>query len=322
MSKLGDVVGELSESAWALGALCASLDTGLAAALAQPAAARELARRAGISEELAERLLEVLEALGLASRDGETWSAAELAAELGSRERFVRADARNALLQAGDLAARVARGQLEAGWSHTDPQILETQGVMSAAAVEPLVRFAFPSLEGVPERLAAPGGAFLDVGAGVAEIGLELCRRFAHLRVVGLEPSAAPRELAAAKIAAAGLVDRIEMRDQRVEELDDEEAFDVAWLALPFLPATVAEAAVRAVHRALRPGGWLLVATLGSPARGDLGDALAAFRSVLWGGGPLAPAAVEQLLADAGFVDVAAMPRTPARLTPLYARRP
>jgi SAM-dependent methyltransferase len=233
----------------------------------------------------------------------------------------VRADARNALLQAGELAARAAGGRLEAGWSHADPQILETQGVMSAAAVEPLARFVFPSLEGLPERLAAPGAAFLDVGAGVAEVGLELCRRFEHLRVVGLEPAAAPRELALAKIAAAGLADRLEMRDQRVEELDDEAAFDVAWLPLPFLPAAVAEPAICAVHRALRPGGWLLAATLGSPAGGDLGDALAAFRSVLWGGGPLAPGAVEELLVAAGFTDVAAGPRSGARMTPLRARR-
>ncbi len=318
---LGDVVGELSESAWALGALCAALDTGLAAALSEPATVPELAHSAGLSDELAERLLEVLEALGLVSRDGERWEGPELAAELGRRERFVRADARNALLQAGELAARVAGGRLEAGWSHTSEQILETQGVMSAGAVEPLARFVFPNLAGLPERLAAPGAAFLDVGAGVGEIGLDLCRRYEHLRVVGLEPSAVPRRLALSKIESAGLADRIEMRDQRAEELADDEAFDLAWMALPFLPPPVAEAAIRAVRRALRPGGWLLIATLGSPARGDLGDALAAFRSVLWGGGPLAPRAVEGLLIAAGFTDVVTMPRTAARLTPLFARR-
>jgi len=321
-AKLDDAVARLSESVWALGAVCAALDSGLAAALAEPAGVPDLARRTGLSVELAGRLLDVLEALGLASRDGGSWEGAELAAALGPRERFVRANARNAPLQVGELAARAASGRLETGWWHTDALILETQGVMSAAAVEPLANFVFPSLDGLPERLAAPGAAFLDVGAGVGEVGLELCRRYDQLTVVGLEPAAAPRELALARIAAAGLADRVSVRDQRVEQLGDEEGFDVAWLPLPFLPAEIAEPAVRAVHRALRPGGWLLAATLGSPARGELGDTLAAFRSVLWGGGPLAPDAVEELLAAAGFTDIAALPRTPARLTPLRARRP
>ncbi len=241
------------------------------------------------------RLLEVLAALGLATRDGANWSGVELARGLGARERFVRADARNALLQAGDLAARAARGGFTPGWSHADPLILETQGTMSAAIVERLVRSVFPSLDGLPERLASPGADFLDVGTGVGEIGIGLCDHFAHLRVVGLEPSAAPRALALAKIAAAGLAGRASScATSESRSSSTSPQFDLAWMALPFLPPALAGAAINAVHRALRPGGWLLVATLGSPAGGDLGDALAAFRSVLWGGGPLAPDAVEK----------------------------
>ena len=234
----------------------------------------------------------------------------------------MRADARNALLQAGDLAARAARGPLEAGWSHSDPLILETQGVMSAAAVEPLVRFVFPSLEGLPERLAAPGAAFLDVGAGVAEIGLELCRRFEHLRVVGLEPSAAPRELAAGEDRGgrAGGSHRDARPARRGARRRGGLRRRVDGAAVPAAAAWPTRRSGPCTGRCA-PAGWLLIATLGSPARGDLGDALAAFRSVLWGGGPLAPDAVEELLAAAGFADVQAMPRTPARLTPLFARR-
>jgi SAM-dependent methyltransferase len=320
--RMGAVAAELSEHAWALAALAATLDTGLGAALAEPAPAAELARRAGLEPAVAERLLGVLEALGLATCDGDVWDGRELAAELGPRDRYLRADVRNGALQAGALAARAAGGDLAPGWTHTDPLVLETQGVMSAAAVDPLVRLVFPSLPGLLERMSAPGGAFLDVGAGVGEIGIELCRHFGQLRVVGLEPAAAPRALALRRVAAAGLADRMEVRDQRAEELTDESAYDLAWIALMFLPPEVVAPALATVRRALRPGGWLLVGTLGSPARGDLRDALGALRSVLWGGGPLAPDAVVALLGETGYRDVVVQPRTPAGMTPLVARRP
>lgn len=320
---LGEVAAALSERAWALAALSAALDSGLAAALSEPATADDLARRAELEPALAERLLGVLEALGLATHDDDgVWDGRELVAELGPRARFVHADVRNAVLQAGDLAARAARGNLVAGWAHTDRLVLETQGEMSAAAVEPLVRFAIPALPGLGDRLAAPGAAFLDVGTGVGAIGIELCRHFEHLRVVGLEPAAAPRALALERVADAGLAGRMEVRDQRIEQLGDVESFDLAWLALPFLPPAVVAPALAAVHRALRPRGWLLVGTLGSPARGDLRDALGALRSVLWGGGPLAPETVADLLGHAGYTDVTVQQRTPAGFTPMSARRP
>jgi SAM-dependent methyltransferase len=321
--RLGDVAAGLSERAWALAALSAALDSGLGAALAEPAMTGELAARTGLEPAVAERLLGVLEALGLATRDdGGVWDGRELAAELGERERFVRADVRNAALQSGELAASAARGDLGAGWTHTDRLVLETQGEMSAGAVEPLVRYGIPALPGLTDRLGAPGAALLDIGTGVAALAIEFCRHFEHLRVVGLEPAAAPRALALARVADAGLAGRIEVRDQRVEELADVAAFDLAFVPLPFLPPAAVAAALAVVHRALRPGGWLLVGTLGSPARGDLRDALGALRSVLWGGGPLGPEAVTDLLHAAGYADVAVRERSPAGFTPMVARRP
>jgi 23S rRNA G2445 N2-methylase RlmL len=57
-------------------------------------------------------------------------------------------------------------------------------------------------------------------------IAIELCRAFPALRVVGLEPAAAPLVQARANVAAAQLADRIALRQQGVEDLHDSEAFD------------------------------------------------------------------------------------------------
>ena len=65
-----------------------------------------------------------------------------------------------------------------------------------------------------------------------------MCRLFPTVRAVGLEPAQAPLALARRNVAGAGLEDRIELRGQRVEELADEEAFDVAWLPRASCPPT------------------------------------------------------------------------------------
>jgi hypothetical protein len=74
-----------------------------------------------------------------------------------------------------------------------------------------------PGLSGLAERLSAPSASFLGVGVGVGVIVIEMCRTYPTLRVVGLEPAAAPRREALANIEAAGYSDRIEGHDQRVE---------------------------------------------------------------------------------------------------------
>ena len=118
-----------------------------------------------------------------------------------------------------------------------------------------------------------------------------------------------------------GLEDRVELRAQRVEELDDEEAFDVAWLPASFLPTDAVAIALTTVHRALRPGGLLLTGALdGSGADGEA--AVTRLRLALWGGGDLAPAEVVAMIEAAGYVDVTAVERQASRLVPMHARRP
>ena len=169
------------------------------------------------------------------------------------------------------------------GSRHTDEDLLQAQGRLSAGAIGVLAGCCSPHVPGLLDRLAGARGAFLDVGAGVAAVTIAMCRHFPSVRAVGLEPAHAPLALARRNVADAGLEDRVELRGQRVEELADEEAFDVAWLPSSFLSTDAFATALTAVHRALRPGGLLLTGALdGSGADGEA--AVARLRLALWGG--------------------------------------
>lgn len=221
------------------------------------------------------------------------------------------ADLRNTLLQVADLMARSRERTLEAGWTHHDPLILQAQGEISAQPVKVLVEQVFPT-SGVEVR------DFLDVGAGVGAMCIDLCRRMPQARAVGLEPAEAPLALARENVRAAGLEDRIELRGHPIQDLDEEAAYDAAWLAAMFMPRAVVAAAMPVLHRAVRPGGMVLTAAMGVGGDG-LPDAAARLRAALWGA-EVGLDELGQMARDAGFADVAPGPARGA-VTPLILRR-
>lgn len=194
------------------------------------------------------------------------------------------------------------------GWSCTDVRFLESQGAESATFPAALERTIAPELPGLLDALAAESAAFLDVGVGVAGLSIAMCERWPNLIAVGLDPWAPALELARRNVAAARLQERISLRPQRVQELDEVEVYDLAWLPAPFLAKEVLPTALARVHRALRPGGWLVFGMyLGE---GELGMALAQLRAVRSGGSALSAEVAESLLTDAGLGSVVTLPES------------
>jgi SAM-dependent methyltransferase len=207
------------------------------------------------------------------------------------------------------------------GWHHTEPEILQALGAMTHGLAGAL-RTQMPALlEGLGPRLDAPGAAFLDVGTGVAKLSIEIAEAFPHLRVVGVDPWEPALALARQNVAAAGLTARIELRSIGGEQIEDDGAFDLAWMASPFMPPEAVPRVAAAVLRALRPGGWALMA-LSKPASDDrLADAVWNFRIASFGGaitrGEDAVAALEAL----GYREVRVLPGPPGAVAALVAGR-
>jgi SAM-dependent methyltransferase len=225
---------------------------------------------------------------------------------------------RTLLAQSAELVADPARPP---GWSHADPQILQGTGRMSTAIVSAITA-AQVELAGLRERLAAPDAALLDVGTGTGWLAIALADAFPALHVVGTDIYETALELARANVAAAGHAGRIELRLQDVAQLDEEAAYDVVWLPLPFLPHEVVPRALATALRALRPGGWLLPgAYAGAPGR--LAELLVDLRTVRSGGHPWSAEAMIAELASHGLEGACEVERTWAAPVRLFAgRRP
>ena len=123
--------------------------------------------------------------------------------------------------------------------------VLQAAGDISAGFAQGLTRNVAPALEGLSERLARPGATFLDVGVGVASLAIAMARLCPELRIVGVDPWQPSLRLARENVDRAGLGDRIELREQGGETLEDEAAFDLAWLATAFMPERLIPARLR-----------------------------------------------------------------------------
>jgi precorrin-6B methylase 2 len=235
---------------------------------------------------------EVVDALGM-----------RRALEAASREQLAEALApiRALFLESVDLLTDPGRAP---GWTVTDADLLESQG-RSSAAVATELRALAASLPGLADALAAPGARFLDVGVGVAAISIAMCEIWPELHVVGIDPHDTALALARRNVEGVGLGRRIELRRQAVQQLEDVDAFDLAWLAGPFLSRQVLDAGLAAVLRSLRPGGWIVLGLYEGGS--DLDGALARLRTARSGGALLSSAEGEGLLTAAGFTDVRAV---------------
>lgn len=223
--------------------------------------------------------------------------------------------------------AAVVNGNADS-WAEQSDEALLAQGRASAQGAPIFVQMALPKLAGLTEALDRPGARMLDVGTGVAGLAVGYAEVLPRLTVVGIDVMPRVLALAAQTVAASTVADRVILREQDVATLDDLDVYDLAWLPAPFVPEGPLRTGARAVCRALRPGGWVM---LGHGKYGDdpLDDALNRFKTLAFGGTALDDGQAEQLLREAGYTDVGSLPTPPGapgvtvgRKDPLGGRGP
>lgn len=199
------------------------------------------------------------------------------------------------------------------GWDQVDVPLLQSIGRMSMA-VSDAIRAAEERLDGLGERLAAPGARFLDIGTGTGWLAIAMARSHPGLQVVGIDIFAPALDLARGNVDDAGLAGAVELRLQDAVTLDEPDGYDAIWVPMPFLPEAIVPGVIAAAARSVRPGGWVLPGTFAGPDD-RLSQLLTDLRIVRAGGHPWRPEEIIGVLEDAGLSEAAEVPRTwPVRL--------
>lgn len=305
------VVGDLAFATWSLSALGFALETGLVDAIGEPTPAGDVARRTDLPGPLVAAVLDVLGTMGLVRLETEGYMAEPgLAKSLdGLPRELLRAEIRSTELQALDFVGSGRRRDVHLGWCHEDPEILQAQGTRSRGIVEAFATHVFPRLPGLLPALHGPHPTFLDVGSGVGEIAIAMCRRYPTLRAVALDPLEAAMALAEGNVRNAVLEARIELRRGRVEHLAEDASFDIAQVPVAFFPDDALTMALTRLRGALRPGGWVVLQVPGFPGV-DVPPVLR-LMCLVWGSDGQPPEHAAGLLEAAGYEDVAIFPPIP-----------
>jgi predicted O-methyltransferase YrrM len=295
MKALQEFIGRNMVAAGALTALGAALDAKAGGAPLDPA--------------IGKRVQELLDAVG----------AGDLLNDVGPQEAAtMRALIRAMYLNDAKLLFDKTRTR---AWDHVEPEILESIGEIARSLhAQAFARDVVPACEGLAARLRSPGAALLDVGVGVGRSAIALAQMWPELRIVGIDPWEPSLRLARDNVERADLGHRIELRRQGVEALEDRAAFDYVWFANHFIPEQFALPGLRRALGALRPGGWIGVATNNEAAPPPV-LALARLREARWGGTDWSAAEAEKVLRDTGFVDVHAPPSPPGGMIVLIVGR-
>ena len=106
----------------------------------------------------------------------------------------------------------------------------------------------------------------LDVAVGTGDLAIELVRSGKAQQVQGIDLSAGMLAVAAKKVAAAGLSDRIKMEQGSAFDMPyADDSFDVVTCGFGVRNFSDLDKGLREMYRVLRPGGEVLVLEFGYP---------------------------------------------------------
>ncbi len=170
-------------------------------------------------------------------------------------------------------------------------------------------RKLLPELDGLKERLDA-GGSVLEVGCGMGRHLLQITKAFPEAKCVGVDIDPVGMKTAREAIAKAGLEDRVTLIEGDVASAVAEGSVDAVVMVevLHEIGQSIRQSVIDACHRALKPGGWLLIidetypTSLAESREKDfLFPVQTGFEELTWGN--IVPTREEQesLLASAGF---------------------
>ena len=259
-------------TSWITGAkvlalLSGAADSGVLDALRTKSTAQQIADVTSIDKESIAALCLALEVHGVVQRDGESYALTPDFALLSS---LTAAIPLSNVIRYAMVMIRSLQTFTSSDVTHTTTPAEDVLAMAEGSGISALSSSPHVSLEtmaqAMPEvdALWRAGARHLEVGCGVGNSLFGTVTTYPNVTAVGIEIDELTAVETERRAHVLGVADRVELRRMDACELQDEDAFDTIQWSQFFFPTAIRPVALRAMHRALKPGGYLFMPWLGS----------------------------------------------------------
>jgi SAM-dependent methyltransferase len=257
-------LGELIARAEAFALLSGAVESGIIGALSAARSPQQIAEATGLDQEQIDPVLRALETHGFIKQRHGVYNLATYLTLL------TEADAPLPLINTLRVTNIRMRNLTNLGNAAKDYTSLQASDVFSIAQ-NIISAFSFTSgFVGIamgklmPEvmRLWESGAHHLESGCGVGNNLFQILTNYPKVTAVGVEIDAETANEARRRAVQFKVTDRVEMRQMDSCALTDEAIFDTAQWSQFFFPTSSRLTALRALFRALKPGGYVFMPLL------------------------------------------------------------
>jgi SAM-dependent methyltransferase len=256
--------GNLLAGAEAIALLTRAVELGIIDTLSEASTAQQVATATGVAQKQIDRILHVLEAYNLIKEHNGTF---QLSPELKA---LTAADAPLSLKDTLQVTNIRMKSLAELGKVSNEYTALETDEIFSVAqyiisaksGTRNFVGTAIGEMMPEVKKIWQAGGRHLEAGCGVGNNLFQILTTFPKATAAGIEIDQITADEARRRADLFGVKDRVEIRHMDVCKLTDEAAFDTAQWSQFFFPAPSRTAALQAVYKAVKPGGYVFMPLL------------------------------------------------------------
>jgi SAM-dependent methyltransferase len=256
--------GELIAGAEAVALLTGAVDSGIIGALSEASTVQQVASATVLEEKHIEDILRALEAYDLVRQTNGAFRLAPKLKLLASSDAPVPlADT----LQVTKIRIEHLSNLANTGNDYTalqsDEVLSVAQGIISSlSCARNFVGTAMGRLMPEVKKLWQSGAHHLESGCGVGNNLFQILTTYPRVTAVGVEIERATANEAKRRAALLDVIDRVEIRNMDACAMTDEAVYDTAQWSQFFFPAPCRAAALKAVFKAVRPGGYVFMPLL------------------------------------------------------------